>query len=126
MGLKLEDTDCADQIGQFVSAMREHQLTSFGIGRLGISHHSGQGEILDHPAEAERPPEWGFDESRQVPRDGDTVVALFRREECTLKRLYRDGGKIRLVPANKRLQPMEFPAEDVEVQGVVIGLLREY
>ncbi len=65
-------------------------------------------------------------ESRQVPRDGETVVALIRREECTLKRLYRDGGKIRLVPANKRLQPMEFPAEDVEVQGVVIGLLREY
>ena len=65
-------------------------------------------------------------EARQVPRDGETVVALIRREECTLKRLYRDGGKIRLVPANKRLQPMEFPAEDVEVQGVVIGLLREY
>ena len=65
-------------------------------------------------------------ESRQVPRDGETVVALIRQEECTLKRLYRDGGKIRLVPANERLQPMEFAAEDVEVQGVVIGLLREY
>ena len=65
-------------------------------------------------------------ESRQVPRDGETVVALIRREECTLKRLYRDGGKIRLVPANERLQPMEFVAEDVEVQGVVIGLLRNY
>ena len=65
-------------------------------------------------------------ESRQVPRDGETVVALIRREECTLKRLYRDGGKIRLVPANERLQPMEFAAEDVEVQGVVIGLLRNY
>jgi repressor LexA len=65
-------------------------------------------------------------ESRQVPHDGETVVALIRREECTLKRIYRDGGKIRLVPANESLQPMEFPAEDVEVQGVVIGLLRDY
>ena len=65
-------------------------------------------------------------ESRQIPRDGETVVALIRREECTLKRLYRDGGKIRLVPANERLQPLEFAAEDVEVQGVVIGLLRNY
>ena len=65
-------------------------------------------------------------ESRQAPRDGETVVALIRREECTLKRIYRDGGKVRLVPANAELQPMEFPAEDVEVQGVVIGLLREY
>ncbi len=65
-------------------------------------------------------------ESRQIPRDGETVVALIRREECTLKRLYRDGGKIRLVPANERLQPLELAAEDVEVQGVVIGLLRNY
>ncbi|MEE9281340.1 MAG: transcriptional repressor LexA [Myxococcota bacterium] len=65
-------------------------------------------------------------ESRQAPRDGETVVALIRREECTLKRIYRDGGKIRLVPANASLEPMEYPADDVEVQGVVIGLLRDY
>ncbi len=65
-------------------------------------------------------------ESRQAPRDGETVVALIRREECTLKRIYRDGGKIRLVPANASLEPTVYPAEDVEVQGVVIGLLRDY
>jgi repressor LexA len=65
-------------------------------------------------------------ESRKVPRGGETVVALIRGEECTLKRFYQDGGKIRLVPANARLAPMEFPAEDVEVQGVVVGLLRNF
>ncbi|MCP5067275.1 MAG: transcriptional repressor LexA [bacterium] len=65
-------------------------------------------------------------ESRKDPRAGETVVALIRREECTLKRFYQDGGKIKLVPANERLSPMEFPAEDVEVQGVVVGLLRRY
>ena len=65
-------------------------------------------------------------ESRKVPRGGETVVALIRGEECTLKRFYQDGGKIRLVPANARLAPMEFPAEDVEVQGVVIGLVRNF
>ncbi len=65
-------------------------------------------------------------ESRNLPREGEAVVALIRREEVTLKRFYQDGGKVRLVPANPSLQPMEFPAEDVEVQGVVIGLLRRY
>ena len=65
-------------------------------------------------------------ESRSVPRDGEAVVALIRREEATLKRFYRDGGKVRLVPSNSSLRPMEFPAEDVEIQGVVIGLLRRF
>ncbi len=65
-------------------------------------------------------------ESRNLPREGEAVVALIRREEVTLKRFYQDGGKVRLVPANPSLQPMEFPAEDVEIQGVVIGLLRRY
>jgi repressor LexA len=65
-------------------------------------------------------------ESRKVPRAGETVVALVRGEECTLKRFYQDGGKVRLMPANERLAPMEFPAEDIEVQGVVVGLLRRF
>ena len=65
-------------------------------------------------------------ESRKTPRAGETVVALIRGDECTLKRFYQDGGKVRLVPANAKLSPMEFPAEDVQVQGVVIGLMRNF
>jgi repressor LexA len=65
-------------------------------------------------------------EARKTPRAGETVVALIRGEDCTLKRFYQDGGKVRLVPANAALSPMEFPAEDVQVQGVVIGLMRNF
>jgi repressor LexA len=65
-------------------------------------------------------------ESRKTPHDGETVVALIDREEATLKRFYADGGKVRLVPANAALEPLEYPAERVEVQGVVIGLLRRF
>lgn len=65
-------------------------------------------------------------ESRTTPRDGETVVALIDREEATLKRFYQDGGKIRLVPANSTLAPMIYPAERVDVQGVVVGLLRHF
>jgi repressor LexA len=65
-------------------------------------------------------------EARKTPRDGETVVALIDREEATLKRFYLDGGKVRLIPANPSLAPFEYPAERVEVQGVVIGLVRRF
>jgi repressor LexA len=65
-------------------------------------------------------------EARKEPRAGEPVVALIRREEVTLKRFYPAGPLVRLVPANSELAPMEFPAEDVELQGVVVGLLRRY
>ena len=65
-------------------------------------------------------------EPRTRPRNGETVVALVRREDVTLKRFYSERGVVRLVAANPAVEPMEFPAGDVEVQGVVIGLLRRY
>ena len=65
-------------------------------------------------------------ETRKQPHNGETVVALIRRDEVTLKRFSLDGPTVTLTPANPRLQPMRFPAEDVEVQGVVVGLLRNY
>jgi repressor LexA len=65
-------------------------------------------------------------EARKQPHNGETVVALVRREDVTLKRFYLDGPTVTLVPANPRLQPMQFPAEDVEIQGVVVGLVRRY
>lgn len=65
-------------------------------------------------------------ESRQEARDGETVVALLRGEEATLKKLYRDGRTVRLEPANPELAPIVVPAEEVEVRGVVTGLVRAY
>lgn len=65
-------------------------------------------------------------ESRPVARDGETVVALIRGEEATLKKLYRTGRNVRLVPANAAMQPLEVPADEVEVRGVVRGLLRRF
>ena len=65
-------------------------------------------------------------EQRAEPRDGDTVVAVIRGEEATLKKLQRRGSRVRLVPANARMKPIEVPASEVEVRGVVRGLLRRY
>ena len=65
-------------------------------------------------------------ESRQEARDGETVVALLRGEEVTLKKLYRDGPTVRLEPANPEMEPIVVPAAEVEVRGVVTGLVRSY
>jgi len=65
-------------------------------------------------------------ERRSEARDGETVVALIRGQEATLKKLQRRGAKIRLLPANAALAPIEVPARDVRIQGVVRGLLRRY
>ena len=65
-------------------------------------------------------------ESRSEARNGETVVALIRGQDATLKKFYRHGAEVRLEPANASLQPILVPAGDVEVRGVVCGLLRRY
>ncbi len=61
-------------------------------------------------------------EQRTNPVNGETVVALLNNGEATLKRFYREKGRIRLQPANPAYPPIFLP--DVRVQGVVIGVVR--
>jgi len=62
----------------------------------------------------------------QKAADGEMVVALVA-DEVTLKRIYRESeSTIRLQPANPSMPTMIAPADDVQVQGVVVGLLRRY
>lgn len=65
-------------------------------------------------------------ESRSEAQDGETVVALIRGEEATLKKIYREGPMIRLQPANETMASFSVPAEELEVRGVVRGLVRRY
>jgi repressor LexA len=56
--------------------------------------------------------------------DGDkAVVYLPEKNAVTLKRIYREKGRIKLVPANSRLKP--FYETNVEIQGKVVGVLRK-
>ncbi len=65
-------------------------------------------------------------ESREEARNGETVVALVDGSEATLKRFYRRGSRVRLVPANRHMEPIEVPASQVMIRGVVRGLIRNY
>ena len=62
----------------------------------------------------------------ETARDGEIVVALVRGEEATLKYLRREGGMIRLDPANAAYDPQFYLPGEVEVQGKLAGLLRRY
>jgi len=65
-------------------------------------------------------------EKTDTARDGEIVVALVNGSDATLKRLFRQGDKIRLQPSNVAMAPIVVPAVAVQVQGRVIGVLRKY
>jgi repressor LexA len=60
-----------------------------------------------------------------APNNGDTVVAVVHGE-ATIKRFYRHGPIVELRPANAQMAALEVDAQDVEVKGVVAGLIRKY
>ena len=65
--------------------------------------------------------------SRQTADNGEMVVALVDGEAATVKKFYREaGGQVRLQPANPNMQPMFYPAERVQIQGIVVGVIRKY
>lgn len=66
-------------------------------------------------------------ERRDYARNGEIAVALIDGENATLKRIrHRGNGQVELIPANRAMQTMVYPAERVLIQGVVVGQLRSY
>jgi repressor LexA len=57
--------------------------------------------------------------------NGQTVVALVQGN-ATVKKFYRNGNEVELRPANRRMSSLRVPADQVEIVGTVIGLLRDY
>ena len=81
----------------------------------------GDSMIEDHVVDGD----YVIVEKRQSIQDGDMVVALVRGSEATLKRFYREKRRIRLQPSNPRYEALLYDERDVNVQGVVIGILRK-
>jgi len=72
--------------------------------------------------------------------DGDTVVMeavptaengqmvavwLKDEQEVTLKKIYREPGRIRLQPANKQMKPIYVKPQNIQIQGKVVAVLRK-
>jgi repressor LexA len=61
---------------------------------------------------------------KKEPTPGDIVAALIDGE-CTLKRLLKKGGRWFLQAENPKYPNLE-PLEELSIQGVLVGLLRNY
>ena len=66
-------------------------------------------------------------EDRKNARNGEMVVALIDGE-VTLKKYYDEGAMIRLQPANPEIPPiiLDKNADNLRIQGIVIGVMRKY
>ncbi len=93
-----------------------------GGGTYYILQVQGESMIEEHIEDGD----YVIVESREQAGDGQTVVALIDGENVTLKKLYREGGQIRLQPANQTLSPIVLASDRVKVQGVVVGVMRKY
>ena len=92
------------------SAREHYVLRVVGESMIGEGIHDGDLVVVQRRERADA---------------GEMVVALVGND-ATLKRYYPEGKEIRLQPANPAMQPLRFPARDVRIQGVVVGLMRRF
>ncbi|MBI2097976.1 MAG: transcriptional repressor LexA [Candidatus Vogelbacteria bacterium] len=63
---------------------------------------------------------------QETAENGQKVVALIDNHEATLKKFYKERGRIRLQPANKKMEPLIFRnGRDISIQGIVLDVIRE-
>lgn len=63
-------------------------------------------------------------EKRETAENGQTVVAMINGESVTLKKFYVEHDGIRLQPANPEMEPIYIKNQDVQILGIVTGVIR--
>lgn len=64
---------------------------------------------------------------KEIPSNGDMVIAMVGNSGATLKRYFKEKGHIRLQPSNAAMDPIIVePGTPIDIQGIVIGLIRKY
>ncbi len=59
--------------------------------------------------------------------NGDMVAVWLKKEqEVTLKKFFHEGNRVRLQPANSQMEPIYTTPDNVEVQGKVLGVVRQF
>lgn len=64
-------------------------------------------------------------ERRNSAENGESVVVRINNEEVTMKKLYVESTGVRLQPANPEMNPIILKNEDIEILGIVRGILRQ-
>lgn len=63
-------------------------------------------------------------QKRETAANGESVVAMINGEQVTLKKFYVEADGIRLQPANDELEPIYLRNNEVQILGIVTGILR--
>jgi len=62
----------------------------------------------------------------KIANNGEIVVALIDKSEATLKKLKKTPSNIVLIPANALYQTQTYEYSRVEIQGILVGIMRKY
>ena len=111
-GLPLEAVENPDQID--LAQLFNSSLETFALKVRGES-------MID---EQIRDGDYVIVQKTNQARNGQTVVALLENGEATLKILYRQGSGYRLEAANPNFAPIH--TDNLQIQGVVVGVVRQY
>ena len=62
-----------------------------------------------------------------IAANGDTIVAWLKLdEEATLNKFFLEGATVRLQQANSQMNPIYCPAEQLEIKGRVVSVMRKF
>lgn len=64
-------------------------------------------------------------ERRSSAENGESVVVRINQNEVTMKKLYIEKSGVRLQPANPEMNPIILKNEEIEILGIVRGILRQ-
>jgi repressor LexA len=116
--IPVPDAHTADEAEDFIEVTRDlvgrskdvYALQVRGDSMIDALIHDGDIVVMEHA---------------QTANNGDMVAVWLReQEETTLKRFFHENGRVRLQPENPFMDPIFQPAENVEVQGKVIAVIR--
>lgn len=64
-------------------------------------------------------------ERRITAENGESVIVRINGDELTMKKLYIEKGGVRLQPANPNMEPIYIRNQDIEILGIVKGIVRQ-
>ena len=120
-GLKLVGRIAA---GQPIEAIEQDEELTFSDwvedgGKFAL-RVTGESMIEEHIADGD----YVVIKQQDQARDGQIVAVRDEDGEATLKKIFRERGRVRLEPANRAMKPIF--RDKVDILGVLVGVVRKY